>query len=106
LNQKISRFESILELQKSLDIRIKDLNDKIDSQSKLIGDKIREGEKNNAEELTDLKEKLNPANAKDAKSTDKKSKNKKSPDKKKKSKKGQSENWIIFQILRRDETRI
>jgi hypothetical protein len=99
LNQKISRFESILELQKSLDIRIKDLNDKIDLQSKLIGDKIREGEKNNAEELTDLKEKLNPANAKDAKSIDKKSKNKKSADKKKKSKKGQSENWIDYEGL-------
>jgi hypothetical protein len=104
LNQKISRFESILELQKSLDIRIKDLNDKIDLQSKLIGDKIREGEKNNVEELSDLKEKLNPANAKDTKSNDKKSndkksKNKKSPEKKKKSKKGQSENWIDYEGL-------
>lgn len=99
MNQKISRFESILELQKSLDIRIKDLNEKIDLQSKLIGDKIREGEKNNAEELTDLKEKLNPTNAKDVKSNDKKSKNKKSTDKKKKSKKGQSENWIDYEGL-------
>jgi len=99
LNQKISRFESILELQKSLDIRIKDLNDKIDLQSKLIGDKIREGEQNNAEELSDLKEKLNPTNSKDKKSDDKKSKNKKSTDKKKKSKKGQSENWIDYEGL-------
>ena len=99
MNQKISRFESILELQKSLDIRIKDLNDKIDLQSKLIGDKIREGEKNNVEELSDLKEKLNPTNAKDTKSNDKKSKNKKSPEKKKKSKKGQSENWIDYEGL-------
>jgi len=99
LNQKISRFESILELQKSLDVRIKDLNDKIDLQSKLIGDKIREGEQNNAEELSDLKEKLNPTNSKDKKSDDKKSKNKKSTDKKKKSKKGQSENWIDYEGL-------
>ena len=99
MNQKISRFESILELQKSLDIRIKDLNDKIDLQSKLIGDKIREGEQNNAEELSDLKEKLNPTNSKDTKSNNKKSKNKKSPDKKKKSKKGQSENWIDYEGL-------
>ena len=99
MNQKISRFESILELQKSLDIRIKDLNDKIDLQSKLIGDKIREGEQNNAEELSDLKEKLNPTNSKDKKSDDKKSKNKKSADKKKKSKKGQSENWIDYEGL-------
>ena len=60
MNQKISRFESIQELQESVDKRIKDLNNKIDLQSKLIGDKIREGEKNNAEELSDLKEKLNP----------------------------------------------
>ena len=99
MNQKISRFESILELQKSLDIRIKDLNDKIDLQSKLIGDKIREGEKNNAEELSDLKEKLNPANSKDKKDDDKKSKNKKTTNKKKKSKKGQSENWIDYEGL-------
>jgi len=99
LNQKISRFESILELQKSLDIKIKDLNDKIDLQSKLIGDKIREGEQNNAEELSDLKKKLNPTNSKDKKSDDKKSKNKKSTDKKKKSKKGQSENWIDYEGL-------
>ena len=99
MNQKISRFESILELQKSLDVRIKDLNDKIDLQSKLIGDKIREGEQNNAEELSDLKEKLNPTNSKDKKSDDKKSKNKKSTDKKKKSKKGQSENWIDYEGL-------
>jgi uncharacterized protein YdcH (DUF465 family) len=62
LDQKISRFDSIQELQESVDKRIKDLNNKIDLQSKLIGDKIREGEKNNAEELSDLKEKLNPEN--------------------------------------------
>ena len=99
MNQKISRFESILELQKSLDVRIKDLNIKIDLQSKLIGDKIREGEQNNAEELSDLKEKLNPANSKDKKDDDKKSKNKKTTNKKKKSKKGQSENWIDYEGL-------
>jgi hypothetical protein len=99
LNQKISRFESILELQKSLDVRIKDLNIKIDLQSKLIGDKIREGEQNNAEELSDLKEKLTPTNSKDKKDDDKKSKNKKTTNKKKKSKKGQSENWIDYEGL-------
>jgi hypothetical protein len=99
LNQKISRFESILELQKSLDVRIKDLNNKIDLQSKLIGDKIREGEQNNSEELSDLKEKLNPTNSKDKKSNDKKSKTKKGSDKKKKSKKGQSDNWIDYEGL-------
>jgi len=99
LNQKISRFESIPELQKSLDVRIKDLNIKIDLQSKLIGDKIRDGEQNNTEELSDLKEKLNPANSKDKKDDDKKSKNKKTTNKKKKSKKGQSENWIDYEGL-------
>jgi hypothetical protein len=99
LNQKILRFESIHELQKSLDTRIKDLNIKIDLQSKLIGDKIREGEQNNAEELSDLKEKLNPTNSKDKKSDDKKSKNKKTTNKKKKSKKGESENWIDYEGL-------
>ncbi len=89
MNQKISHFDSIQELQESVDKRIKDLNNKIDLQSKLIGDKIREGEKNNSEELSDLKEKLNPE----------KSKNKKGDDKKKKSKKGQSENWIDYESL-------
>ena len=99
MNQKISRFESIIELQKSLDIKIKDLNHKIDLQSKLIGDKIREGEQNNTEELSDLKEKLNPTNSKDKKNDDKKSKNKKTTDKKKKSKKGQLDNWIDYEGL-------
>ena len=109
MNQKISRFDSIHELQESVDKKIKDLNSKIDLQSKLIGDKIREGEKNNAEELSDLKEKLNPENSKNKKGDDKKSKNKKGDDKKsknkkgdnkkKKSKKGESENWINYESL-------
>ena len=99
MNQKISRFDSILELQESIDKRIKGLNDKIDLQSKLIGDKIREGEKNNAEELSDLKDKLNPENSKNKKSDDKKSKNKKTTNQKKKSKKGKSENWIDYESL-------
>ena len=89
MNQKISRFNSITELRESLDERIKELDDKITSQSKLIGDKIRDGEQNNAEELSDLKEKLNPETSKD----------KKSDNKKKKSKKGQSENWIDYEGL-------
>ena len=84
MNQKISRFDSILELQESIDKRIKDINDKIDLQSKLIGDKIREGEKNNAEELSDLKDKLNPESSKNKKGDDKKSKNKKGDNKKSK----------------------
>ncbi len=109
MNQKISRFDSIHELQESLDKRIKDINNKIDLQSKLIGDKIREGEKNNAEELSDLKDKLNPENSKNKKADDKKSKNKKGgdkksknkkgDDKKKKSKKGKSDNWIDYESL-------
>jgi hypothetical protein len=99
LYQKISRFESIQELQNSLDSRIKDLNKKIELQSKLIGDKIREGEKNNTEELSDLKEKLNPTKSKDSKDNAKKSKNKKTTNKKKKSKKGESENWIDYEGL-------
>jgi hypothetical protein len=99
LYQKILRFESIQELQNSLDSRIKDLNKKIELQSKLIGDKIREGEKNNTEELSDLKEKLNPTKSKDNKDNAKKSKNKKTTDKKKKSKKGESENWIDYEGL-------
>ncbi len=109
MNQKISRFDSIQELQESVDKRIKDINNKIDLQSKLIGDKIREGEKNNSEELSDLKEKLNPEKSKNKKGDDKKSKNKKGDDKKsknkkgddkkKKSKKGQSENWIDYESL-------
>jgi len=100
LKQKIFRFNSIQELQESIDIQVKELNNNIDSQSKLIGDKIREGEKNNSEELSDLKNKLNPQNPKDKKTENKKSKNKKTTDKKKKSKKGQLENWIDYENLR------
>jgi len=119
LNQKISRFNSIMELRESLDERIEDLDNKINLQSKLIGDKIRDGEQNNTEELSDLKEKLNLENSKDKKSDNKKSKDKKSDNKKskdkksdnkktkdkksdnkkKKSKKGQSENWIDYEGL-------
>jgi hypothetical protein len=114
LNQKISRFNSIQELRESLDERIKDLDYKIELQSKLIGDKIREGEQNNAEELSDLKDKLNPEKSKDKKEGNKKgdnkkegnkkegnkkSKDKKTTNQKKKSKKGQSENWIDYEGL-------
>jgi len=106
LNHKISRFESISELQELVDKQIKELDKKIDVQSKFIGDKIREGEKNNVEELSDLKEKLNPDKSKNTKDKDKKSKNKPGNDKKsknskqnKKSKKGQSEDWINYENL-------
>jgi len=98
LNQKLSRFNSIQELQESLDKRIKEIDNKIQLQSKLIGDKIREGEKNNDEELSDLKEKLNPETSKDKKTDNQKSKNKKT-NKPKKSKKGKSENWIDYEGL-------
>lgn len=105
MNHKISRFESISELQELVDKQIKDLDKKIDLQSKLIGDKIREGEKNNAEELSDLKEKLDPNKSKNTRDKDK-SKNKSGNDKKskntkqnKKSKKGQSEDWINYENL-------
>ena len=99
MNQKIVRFNSIQELQILIDKRITELNNKIDLQSKLIGDKIREGEKDSAEELSDLKDKLNPDNPKNKKGDDKKSKNKKTMNQKKKSKKGESENWINYESL-------
>ena len=99
MNQKIIRFNSIIELKESLDERIKELDEKITLQSKLIGDKIRDGEENNAEELSDLKDKLNPENSKDKKSDNKKSKDKKNVNKKRKSKKGDSENWIDYEGL-------
>ena len=99
IHQKISRFNSIMELRESLDERIKELDNKIELQSKLIGNKIREGEKNSSEELSDLKAKLNPEKSKDTKEENKKSKDNKSDNKKKKSKKGESENWIDFEGL-------
>ncbi|HUU48049.1 MAG TPA: hypothetical protein VMW55_04615 [Nitrosopumilaceae archaeon] len=107
MNNKISRFNSIIELKESLDERIKDLDEKINLQSKIIGDKIRVGEQNNSEELSDLKEKLNPENSKDKKSDNKKSENKKreskksdkKSDNKRKPKKGKSENWIDYEGL-------
>lgn len=98
MNQKLLRFNSIQELQESLDKRIKDLDNKIELQSKLIGDKIREGEKNNDEELSDLKDKLNPETGKSKKNDEKKSKNKKTS-KPKKSKNGKSDNWIDYEGL-------
>ncbi len=106
MNHRISRFESVTELQELVDKKIKELNNKIEGQSKLIGDKIREGEKNNAEELSDLKNKLNPEKSKNKKSDEKSSKNKKNTGKKpqnqnskKKSKKGQSQDWIDYENL-------
>ncbi len=104
LNHKISRFESITELQGLVDKKIMELNKRIEIQSKLIGDKIREGEKNNVEELSDLKEKLNPDKAKDKKIDEKSSKSKKgkkttNSNSKKKSKKGQSQDWIDYENL-------
>lgn len=98
MNQKIIHFNSIVDLQESINEQIKDLDDKIGLHSKLIGDKIREGEKNNSEELTDLKNKLNPEKNKEKKGEDKKSKTKKTAPKKK-LKKGESENWISFENI-------
>jgi len=109
LNQKIIHFNSIEELKDKLEKQITNLDDKIELHSKLIGDKIREGEKENPEEFSDLKNKLNPVKSNDKKSNDKKSndkkpdkkhsKNKKSEPKRKKSKKGESENWIEYENL-------
>lgn len=98
MNQKIIHFTSLTELQDSIDHQIKEINFKIEFNSKLIGDKIREGEQNNSEELSDLKSKLNPEKNKEKKSDDKKGKQKKSVSKKKQ-KKGTSENWISFENL-------
>lgn len=99
MNHKIHHFNSIQELQESIDVKIKELENKIQLQSKIIGDKIREGEKTNSEELSDLKDKLNPEKSKEKKSDNKKTQNKKTSTKKKKGKKGESENWIDYQNL-------
>ena len=106
MNYRISRFESITELQELVDKKITELNKKIDVQSKLIGDKIREGERNNVEELSDLKDKLDPDKSKNKKNEEKSSKNKKNSSRKtqtsnskKKSKKGQSRDWIDYENL-------
>jgi hypothetical protein len=104
LNQKIIHFNSVEDLKDKLEKQIKNLDNKIELHSKLIGDKIREGEKENSEEFSDLKDKLNSGKSNNKKSNDKKpdkkhSKNKKSEPKKKKSKKGESENWIEYENL-------
>jgi len=96
--QKIIHFNSIVDLQDSIDEQIKELEEKIQFHSKLIGDKIREGEQNNSEELSDLKDKLNQGNNKGKTNDDKKNKTKKSSPKKK-SKKDKSENWISYENL-------
>lgn len=96
--QKIINFNSIPELEEFINGRIKELEGKIEFHSKLIGDKIREGEKNNSEEFTDLKNKLDPQKNKETKTDNKKQKPKKSPSKKK-SKKGESENWISYENI-------
>lgn len=97
--QKIIHFSSIEELKISIDKNVKNLDSQIELHSKLIGDKIRESEKNNSEELSDLKDKLNPEKSKEQKSESKKSSNKKTAPKRKKSKKGESENWIYYENL-------
>ncbi|MGD2107439.1 MAG: hypothetical protein PVH93_07515 [Nitrosopumilaceae archaeon] len=104
MNQKIIHFNSVEDLKDKLEKQIKNLDNKIELHSKLIGDKIREGEKENSEEFSDLKDKLNSGKSNNKKSNDKKpdkkhSKNKKSEPKKKKSKKGESENWIEYENL-------
>lgn len=103
MNQKIIHFNSIEELKETIENQIKEVDSKVQLHSTLIGDKIREGEKDNSEELSDLKEKLNPEKSKEKKvekkDSKKPSKNKKSEPKKKKSKKGESENWIEYQNL-------
>jgi hypothetical protein len=104
LNQKIIHFNSVEDLKDKLEKQIKNLDNKIELHSKLIGDKIREGEKENSEEFSDLKDKLNSGKSNNKKPNDKKpdkkrSKNKKSEPKKKKSKKGESENWIEYENL-------
>lgn len=98
MGQKIIHFNTLSELQESIDTQIKELDNKIDFHSKLIGDKIREGEQNNSEEFSDLKNKLNPEKNKEKKQDDKKTKAKKTTPKKK-PKKGTSENWIAFESL-------
>lgn len=95
MNQKIIHFNSIVDLQESINEQIKDLDDKIGLHSKLIGDKIREGEKNNSEELTDLKNKLNPEKNKEKKGEDKKSKTKKTTPKKKLKKESQKTGYHL-----------
>lgn len=92
------------ELKDKIERQVSELDNKIELHSKLIGDKIREGEKDNSEELSDLKDKLNPEKSKDKKSNEKKSdkkrqQNKKTEPKKKKSKKGESENWIEYENI-------
>ncbi|MGD8918975.1 MAG: hypothetical protein PVJ16_08625, partial [Nitrosopumilaceae archaeon] len=104
MNQKIIHFNSVEDLKDKLEKQIKNLDNKIELHSKLIGDKIREGEKENSEEFSDLKDKLNSGKSNNKKPNDKKpdkkrSKNKKSEPKKKKSKKGESENWIEYENL-------
>ena len=99
MNQAFIHFNSIPELQESIDKKIKQIDNKIETQSKIIGDKIRDGEKNNDEELSDLKDKLTSDKSKGKKPENKNSKNKKSQPAKKKGKKGQSENWIDYQNL-------
>lgn len=98
LNHKISRFSSMQELQESIGKKIKDVDREIELQSKLIGDKIRESEKNNDEEISDLKEKLNPETTHNKKIGDKRSKNKKAS-KSKRTKKNQLQNWIDYEGL-------
>jgi len=98
MNHKVIHFDSVSELEEVIDSQIKELDAKIEFHSKLIGDKIREGEQNNSEELSDLKNKLNPVKNKEKNQDDKKTKTKNSSPKKK-SKKEESENWISYENL-------
>jgi hypothetical protein len=92
------------ELKNKIEKQVNELDIKIELHSKLIGDKIREGEKENSEELSDLKDKLTPEKSKEKKSNEKKSdkkrsENKKTNTKKKKSKKEESESWIEYENI-------
>jgi hypothetical protein len=72
--EKLESFRKISELQQSLDKEINRLKTKTDEMSKLIGEKLRSTESNNAAELQELRQKLegNTADPKKKKSTKKK----------------------------------
>ncbi|MDX1596493.1 MAG: hypothetical protein R3327_06080 [Nitrosopumilaceae archaeon] len=94
-SDQIYNFRTIMEFQNTIDAELKETNQQIESYSKLIGEKIRQEEKDKNEDFSELKEKLESSNQ-----SDPKSKSKSKPKKSKKSSKNKSEDWIEYEEIK------
>ena len=87
LSEQIHNFRTIEEFQESIKEELNTVNQQIESYSKIIGEKIRQEEKENNQDFSELKEKLE---------SNDNSKSKQKSKKTKKSSKNKNEDWISY----------